>query len=699
MTWNWTAEPKDCVYMDFETQSLSDIKKDGGRKYIADKSTRIICCGFLTEERKTLWITDAVIPDIKSIDDWEIHRGSMPPDWVFTSKKTLCAHNTDFDKGIWDRFVQVDMPWTDAMPMCRSAGLPGSLDKACSVLFGQHKHPGKELLNVVCKAKPNGIGYKYANITTNAWVMFLQYCCWDVQLLSKLHGFVLQYAEPDALDVHQKINERGIPVNKQLAAKLIMLQEELKIEKADEFAELTDLTADDARSTVKVKDWLLRIGIKLPTKNGKVTLERKELNRLFKEPDAFCDGPNDELSAAVDALKARVEIVRATAGKALTIIKVSDNDSRVRGQHVYHGAHTGRFSGRQMQPHNFPKGCPELSLEPSMDLTLDDLKQEATRITSLRKSKSQNTQDVTCSDIISSMLRQIISSNYLCVCDFASIEARGVAWICSENSALQEFWKWDADPYLPLASRIFGRPITKKDELERWVAKQAILGCGYSMSYRKFLLYCAANGVDLESVNVNAEQVVKLYREAHPNIVKGWRLLHDAAHAAVEGSPSPSRVCKCNLYMENRNLHMQLPSGRSIVYRNARIEPDIPAYAKLFGYDAKPIPTLMFDHPHGYTGKTYGGRLMENCVQAVCRDLLVDALVRVERSGLNPVMHVHDEIITESQDLDSLCKIMSTPPSWASDFPVKVEGFICSRYTKSPPKDVLKCESLNGETR
>ena len=217
------------------------------------------------------------------------------------------------------------------------------------------------------------------------------------------------------------------------------------------------------------------------------------------------------------------------------------------------------------------------------------------------------------------------------------------------------------------------------------------------MSWKKFILYCAVQKVDLYSVGVNPEAVIKLYRETHPQIVSGWKKLHDACHKAAEGTDS--FACRCEFTRYGKDVRVELPSRRSIVYRNARIEPRIPGYAKLFGTPADMIPTFVFDHPHGYEGYLYGGRLMENIVQAVCRDILVDRLIQVENSGLLPFLHVHDEICTESEAIQELAEIMSTPPEWAPDFPILVECFSHHRYMKSPPKSAPSCAGLNGEVR
>jgi hypothetical protein len=127
-------------------------------------------------------------------------------------------------------------------------------------------------------------------------------------------------------------------------------------------------------------------------------------------------------------------------------------------------------------------------------------------------------------------------------------------------------------------------------------------------------------------------------------------------------------------------------------YRNARIEDRIPSYCRAKGIPERPKPTIVFDSPNQPGVVTYGGKLTENLVQAICRDLLAGSLVECERQGLPVVLHVHDEIVVEvdgekaGEALERLLIIMSTPPAWAAGFPIEVEGFVAKRYVKAPPR-------------
>jgi DNA polymerase len=303
----------------------------------------------------------------------------------------------------------------------------------------------------------------------------------------------------------------------------------------------------------------------------------------------------------------------------------------------------------------------------------------------------------------------------LCVADLASVEARGVAWCAGEPGLLTLFAE-GGDAYLDLAARIFGRPIAREDEPERQVGKVAVLGCGYSMGAARFARYAADNGIDLAAAGVTAEDVVEGYRDAYPAIAgtkvssngRAWRrggLWRDVEAAAIAAVTTgmPREAGRCLFRREADALVVRLPSGRRLYYRNARVERIVAAYCKALGIPERPKPTLVFDSPTAPGTATYGGKLVENIVQAICRDLLAAALVECERQDLSVVLHVHDEVVAEAllaqaeEALRRLVEILSTPPAWAAGFPVEVEGFVSERYLKGPAKGVPKLKARNGQ--
>jgi DNA polymerase len=229
---------------------------------------------------------------------------------------------------------------------------------------------------------------------------------------------------------------------------------------------------------------------------------------------------------------------------------------------------------------------------------------------------------------------------------------------------------------------------------------------------------CALDGIDLEAAGTSAEAVVEAYRTSYPaiagypegvipdtgHIVRRdglWQKLDTAAMSTAQTGCIES-AGKCLFRMRGADLVVELPSSRELVYRTARVEDRVPGYCALFGLPAKPKATLVYDSARGET-TMYGGKWAENLTQAVCRDLLGTAVLLAEQADLNPILHIHDELICErpavtaEDDLRRLAVLMSTPPPWAGGFPVKVEGFTTRRYGKSPWSGSLVVEAINGQ--
>jgi DNA polymerase len=165
----------------------------------------------------------------------------------------------------------------------------------------------------------------------------------------------------------------------------------------------------------------------------------------------------------------------------------------------------------------------------------------------------------------------------------------------------------------------------------------------------------------------------------------------------------PQDAGRCVFLYEGATLVIRLPSSRRLSYRNALVESRVPAYCRKLGLPETPKPTILFDRPRECAVTAYGGLLVENIVQAVCRDLLVAAMLESERQGLPVVLHVHDEVVIEAPAAEAeaalrrLAVLMSTPPAWAAGFPIEVEGFAAERYLKSAPKGVPLAKARDGE--
>jgi DNA polymerase len=333
-----------------------------------------------------------------------------------------------------------------------------------------------------------------------------------------------------------------------------------------------------------------------------------------------------------------------------------------------------------------------------LDLDPDDIVAAAVKATAAMRVDDAH---ATCavSSVLNSLIRTIVTSERgVSILDYGAVEARGIAWVADCELLLTAFRDTSRDVYKEYAKLMYGYDVDK-DSFERFVAKQIILGCGYGMSaggfkrsFERFLTVHIGKKVGRAISDEEADKFVGLYRNTYKEIPAVWHAYNDAAKRAVFGAPTFAG--KCEFAMDGKDLTIKLPSGRKIYYRNARIQDVIPGWAKLKGQYIL-IPTICFDHPHGYMGTLYGGRIAENIVQGVARDLLAWALVIFEQASLMPFIHVHDEAGCETRDLALMAQLMSDPPSWAKGFPVLVEGYSGDYWTKQY-KTFRQIKALNG---
>jgi DNA polymerase len=591
---------------------------------------------------------------------------------------TFVAHNAEaFDAEAWERLVGGPQPsWYDTVHCCRAGGLPAALDKVGKVITGKGKDGGAEALKLLYTKKP---GKPYPVGTLQLWKQVLAYNIADVLLLEQVYHATRDYGEADVLAVNATVNDRGCPVDINFARLLKGFWSEHQMTARKNVATLTegDIAEGDVRSVPKVKSWLAKHGLPL------ASLNRAGLEELMRDPDGFFGDTDDPNVARVTAvIRNRQSATMATAGKLDRLFSTVDEDSRVRGILTYHGAHTGRWSGRDLQPHNMPRG----------------IKLDVGGLLAKYHAGALTLADVGGADALATLFRPIICAGPdkdLAICDYAGVEARGIAWVAGDQNALAAFADASRDIYCEMSSAMFGRVITKADASERQVGKIVCLGAGYGMGANKFGAFCRLVGADLAAVGVTAEQCVRAYRDTYPAIPCVWRGYQRAVERVIT-SGGEQHAGKCAFYREQDTLVIVLPSGRELRYRGAKIVMTPPGWNPT----APPIPAIRYASGWGFDKTLYGGLLAENIVQALCRDLLADAMVKAARAGLSVVLHVHDEIVCEEAEanvaLATLAKIMSTPPPWARGFPLRCEGFVGKHYTKGAMMGAFTIDYMNG---
>ena len=651
-------KPTAVAFLDFETQSEADLK-DGAWKYMRHPSTKALTCVVRVDGVNLRF------------DDPHAQREQL---FAACSGRTVVAHNAPFDAGIWEQVLDLlPVEWFDTLPCARAAGLPGGLDKLSLAVGGRGKDKnGERLIKMLCILKPG----QRPPVRGPAHELLMDYNVQDVEELELVYDRVKGYGGPDVIAVDRAINDRGIPVDRDVLYALRSMYDENAKKFGGEFKDHTD--GVNPKSPKQVREWLLSRGVDMPS------IGKPAVQQFLGAPEEFySEGtpPEAEALAAVkEAIELRREMAGVGRGKVDAACRLVDTDDRIRDQFVYYGTHTGRWTSRGLQLHNMPSATKGVDIRetPVEYAAVVALAAAATAATGVH---------VTVSDCLNIMLKRIVRTDNFLAADYGAVEARCVAWVSGDERMLAAFSDPKKSIYIDMGSVVFQRTIHKKDDPREYILSKAlVLGCGYGMSGAKFEATCRLRESRstlqvLEEANINLPESVKLYRKTYPRVVAVWKEFGDAVHSAVDGVSVEAG--RCFFCMVGRDLHAVLPSGRPLVYRNARKELRVPAYCRLYGMPEVPVPTVVYDGPRS-EGFLYGGKVCENMCQAICGDLIADALVKSEQAGLSPFIHVHDEVVCAAPEgrLNDLLEIMSVGPPWAEGFPILVEGYSGPQWSK-----------------
>jgi DNA polymerase len=638
------------VLFDFESRSRSDLKRVGGRNYWAHPSTEALCAAWF----------DTATGDVgvwRPGEHWP-HHGRM-----------LGAHNmAGFDRfgAVRYGFQDAAAPWVDTSELARRAGFPGALE-ALGEWFGYPKDTVASKFTrglSSCRRPSRGDGA----ITAAEWREFDDdqkrargvqpaydesararveaYCLGDVEIMAHAWGMLADWRdlEPEVERVDRAINDRGVSFDSELARRLI------ECDRANGERVLVGLAAE--------------LGV-----------SRAELRDAASSPQQFTamTGAENAQAATIGLMiatraegwqlaVARQALASIARGKLEAGLAHVSPDGRLRDNLRYYGGHTGRWSGKGMQLHNMPR--PAKCFE---DWSGDDIDRLACEVTAGRHHATQ--------DEIELLVRATITADdgdVLVVEDFAGVEARCLALRAGDAKALAVFREGTRDPYKVAASIIFGVPYADVTKTQRTVGKTAELACGYGQGGRKFAETSAKMGADLDAAGVDSYAVVKAWRQLHAPICRFWRDVENAMVRACNGEPVLLAGYEFVPDDSGEGVAVFLPSGRPIVYRGMRVGAD---------------GSLVYDTAMG-PEHTYGGKLVENIVQAECRCMLAAAMVRVDAAGLPIVLTVHDEIVctvpaaVAKEASGFLHNEMLTIPEWAEGFPICAAGFTGKRYRK-----------------
>lgn len=651
------------LFLDIETYSSVDIKKAGLYPYIESDDFEIMLIAYAWGDepvRDIDLMLGAEDPDTQA-ELQDIIAALHDPDTL------KIAHNAAFERTAFRKYTRQYMPpeeWGDSEVLLAYNSLPMSLEAggAALKLTAQKLDTGKALINYFCKpCKPTiANGGRTRNLPGHApdkWEKFKEYNRRDTEAHREIYRRLQRFPVPQwerlvgYLDT--RINERGVRVDKELAHAAIKVDEAFKTEHTEEMHKLTGL--DNPNSVAQLKGWLETVGVSCES------LNKEALADLKKE--------------VTDPTTRRVLELRQLLGKTSTkkyeaMNTAACKDNRVRGLLQYYGAtRTGRWAGRLVQVQNLPQNH------------LDDIGQ----VRELVRAEDLESLELLY-DSVPGVLSQLIRTAFVAkpghtflVSDYAAIEARVIAWLAGEQWRMDVFAK-GGDIYCSSASQMFKVPVEKHgvNGHLRQKGKVAELACGYGGGVGALKAF----GADKMGLSEQEMQdIVNQWRNASPTIPRFWREAERAARYALENPGRLVKVSCCNVfyYKDRDALRCKLPSGRILSYWNAHLHNGkIQFWGLQTTKDGKQTKKWQILD-------TWGGKLVENIVQAVARDCLAVALLRLDKAGYEITFHVHDEIIAEAPEgssWEAMADIMGQPIPWAPGLLLRGDGYTTKFYMK-----------------
>ena len=627
----------------------------GAWAYSAHPSTHVLCFAY-----KLDGVTRSVI-----VDQNDPHTAfevlamlANDPDVVFT------AYNAFFERMIWrhiltERFGVPEVPvdrWRCTMARALAMAVPKSLNSAGVFLDTKQKKDaqGTALMLKLCKLPPE-------QINTTQLERLAQYCEQDVETEDAINEKTVPLTAEEQLvwELDQEINERGVLLDTPSVQQLITVTDLFTQDLNTKIVLLTGGDVTAITQIARIKTYVLKkYGINIES------LNKASIVRYLNDPVI-----DDDLK---ELIRLRAAGGKSSLAKLTKMIQHGQIDNYARGNLIYHGASTGRWTSGGIQLQNIAKGD-----KIDHKAVFEDLK-------NLPPADFVQKYGMKTASIGSSLLRGMIippPGQRLFVADYASIEARIVLWLAGSKAAVQRIVDFDNkigdDMYVVMARTIFDDlTITKADNDKRQLGKAATLGCGFGMGATKFKATCAAPPYNLDIDDTLALKAVESYRNEYPEVPAMWRGLENAAKTAIR--TGFGKWGCIGYHLNGKWLSCKLPSGRLLWYYDPKIER---------GQYGDTITFLSVDSAGNFAReKTWGGTLTENVVQATARDIMVFGMQNLERHGYQVVLTVHDEVLTYIDNPaltpDRMADIMRLKPAWAKGCPINVEAKEMARYGK-----------------
>ena len=639
--------------LDIETWSDIDLITSGVYKYTDSDHFCILLLAYSIDDKETRIV--------------DLAQGEMIPENVLqmlTDDNVIkTAFNANFERTCLSKHLGIRLQpesWRCTAVQASMLALPLSLEAVGTVLGldKQKLSEGKELIKYFCcpckATKVNG--GRTRNLPSDApekWELFKSYCIRDVdvekQIRQKLSNYPISEQEQKVYCLDQRINDRGIMVDRSLVEHAItcdLLYKETATRRAYELSGL-----ENPNSVSQLKGWLEKRGLSVDS------LAKDAVRDLITQTDG----------AVAELLTLRLRMSKTSVKKYEAIDRAVCRENRVHGLLQFYGANrTGRWAGRLVQIHNLPQNH------------LEDLELARSLVETGRYGDVELFYEST-PDVLSELIRTAFIAKPGCrfiISDFSAIEARVLSWMAGEEWRMEVF-ATHGKIYEASASAMFHIPIeeiTKTSPL-RAKGKIAELALGYGGSVGALT---AMGALDMGLEESELQPLVNTWRNANPHIIEFWWQVDEAALTAVRERTS-KRVGMLTFEYERGILFVTLPSGRRLSYIKPRIE------LNRFGREGLTYEGIG-ESKKWMRLETYGPKLVENVIQATSRDILAESMLRLEQAGFDIVCHVHDEVVLEVPEgvssVEEINEIMAINPTWTKGLPLKAAGFESPFYKK-----------------
>lgn len=653
------------LFIDVETYSSVDIKESGAYKYIESPDFEILIIGYALDDGPVKIVDLAQGEEMPE----EFEEALLDPDCV------KVAHNAVFERLSFKR-IGYNVPaeqWYCTSVKAAYCGLPLSLDGVSKALNLTDKKldTGKALIKYFscpCKAtRVNGMRTRnYPEHAPEKWEMYKEYNKYDVlaerEIFKRLEAYIIPNIEHKMYVLDQNINDRGILVDMELAESAIAVDNTYTSILTQHAQQLTGL--ENPNSPVQIRQW-----IEKATGCVVMSLSKETMPDLMKE---FADYPD-----VIELLNIRKKLSKTSIKKYYAMLNCAMKDHRVRGTFQFYGANrTGRWAGRLLQLQNLSKN----------HISHIEVPREMIRARDW-ESVEMMYDDV--ADILSQLVRTALIASpgkVFSVADFSAIEARVISWLANEKWRMDVF-HGDGKIYEATGAKMFNVPISAitKGSVLRDKSKISELALGYEGSLGALK---RMGGERMGLSDTEMMSLVRKWRSANPAIVDMWKEIDEASKEAVRYQRPVSCTCRNIIFDCNGEfMTIQLPSGRKLFYYGPKFKD------KKIGCSTMPTRVLCYQGVVQETKQwgeidTYGGKLTENIVQAISRDLLGNSMLNLEANDYHPVCHIHDEVLCEVPEenaqayYEEMASIMGTPPEWASDLPLRADGYTTPFYLK-----------------